>query len=41
MKKFQVAKKEVVSPQMLDIRNEIDDNFPETDDGNLQFRTDI
>ncbi|CAF1273534.1 unnamed protein product [Adineta steineri] len=40
MKKFQSNKKETLSPQMLDIRNELDDNYNETDDGNLQFRAD-
>ena len=36
-KRFQGNQKEVIAPQMLDIRNEADD---ELDDGNLQFRTD-
>jgi len=41
MKKFQTDKKEVVTPQMLDIRNELDENYDEIDDGNLRFRADI
>jgi hypothetical protein len=40
MRKFQLNKKENVAPQMLDIRTELDDNYHETDDGNLHFRTD-
>ena len=35
-KRFRSSEKEVIAPQMLDIRNEADD---ELDDGNLQFRT--
>jgi hypothetical protein len=41
MKKFQSNKKEVITPQMLDIRSELDDNYDEIDDGNLHFRADI
>jgi hypothetical protein len=41
MKKFQSNKKEIITPQMLDIRNELDDNYDEIDDGNIQFRADI
>ncbi|CAF4673769.1 unnamed protein product [Rotaria sp. Silwood1] len=41
MKKFQLNKNEPVIPQMLDIRNVIDDNYHETDDGNLHPPTDI
>jgi hypothetical protein len=41
MKKFQSNKKDIVAPQMLDIQSELDDNYRETDDGNIQFRTDI
>lgn len=37
-RKFQAEKKETVTPQMLEIRNELDDAY-ETDDGNIQFRT--
>jgi hypothetical protein len=41
IRKFQSTTKETLVPQMLDIRNELDDNCPETDDGNLHFRADI
>jgi len=41
MKKFQSNKKEIITPQMLDIRSELDDNYDEIDDGNLHFRADI
>jgi hypothetical protein len=41
MKKFQLNKKEIIIPQMLDIRNELDENYDEIDDGNLHFRADI
>jgi hypothetical protein len=41
IRKFQLAPKETIVPQMLDIRSELDDNSPETDDGNLHFRADI
>ncbi|CAF1206586.1 unnamed protein product [Adineta ricciae] len=40
MKRFQGNVNVTVTPQRLDIRNELDDNFPETDDGNLHFRSD-
>lgn len=40
MKKFQSNKNEAVTPQMLDIRTELDDNFNETDDGNIHFPAD-
>lgn len=40
MKRFQGNINVPVTPQRLDIRNELDDNFPETDDGDLHFRSD-
>lgn len=39
--RFQAARKEVVSPQTLEIRGELDDRFAENDDGDLHFRADI
>ena len=41
MKKFQPNKKEVVTPQMLEIRNDSEENYDTIDDGNIQFRSDI
>jgi hypothetical protein len=38
MKQFQSNKKEIVTPQTLEIRNDTED---EIDDGNIQFRADI
>ena len=40
MSKFRTNKKELVTPQMLDIRNDLEENYDQIDDGNLQFRTD-
>lgn len=41
MKTFQTNKKETLTPQMLDIRNDLDENYDQIDDGNLHFRADI
>ncbi|CAF2495613.1 unnamed protein product [Rotaria sp. Silwood2] len=41
MKKFQLSKNETVIPQMLDIRSVIDDNYNETDDGNIHLPADV
>ncbi|CAM4773686.1 unnamed protein product [Rotaria magnacalcarata] len=40
IKKFRSNKNEIMIPQMLDIRNELDDTYHETDDANIHFPTD-
>ncbi|CAF3338433.1 unnamed protein product [Rotaria socialis] len=40
VKKFQSNKNEIMIPQMLDIRSELDDNYHETDDANIHFPAD-
>jgi hypothetical protein len=40
MKKFQSNKKEPIIPQMLEIRNDSEENYDVIDDGNIQFRAD-
>ena len=41
MKKFQSNRKEPITPQMLEIRNDAEENYDVIDDGNIQFRADI
>jgi hypothetical protein len=41
MKKFQPNKKEPITPQMLEIRSDSEENYDVIDDGNIQFRSDI